>query len=135
VLSASQVALNEVTFVASDDVGRSPTDERRRREPRYLCGLVASSSPMIATVLPRDLQAGDIVTPAWTEERVSPFDAALVECVNDDAITLFRPYATSNGFVYGQHPSVIALVGSERYQIHRDSTAHTFKRWHTTLAG
>jgi hypothetical protein len=90
---------------------------------------------MIATVLPRDLQPGDIVTPAWTEERVSPFDAALVECVNDEAITLFRPYATSPGFVYGQHSSVIALVGSERYQVHRDSTAHTFNRWHTTLAG
>ena len=97
--------------------------------------MVATTGLMIATVLPRDLQPGDIVTPAWTEERVSPFDAALVECVNDEAITLFRPYATSPGFVYGQHPSVIALVGSERYQVHRDSTAHTFNRWHTTLAG
>jgi len=63
------------------------------------------------------------VSPAWSEGRLSAFDTALVERVTDEAITLFGPYATSPSFVYGREPSVIPLIGAERYQIRRSSTA------------
>ncbi len=84
-------------------------------------------------VLPRDLMPGDLVSPAWSEARISAFDCALVERVTDDSITLFRPYATTPNFVYGREPSVIPLIGVERYEIRRSSTEHVFRRWHSTL--
>ncbi len=90
---------------------------------------------MTQVVSAADLEPGDVVTPAWTEDRSSPFDAALVEQVSEQAVTLFRPYATSNAFVYGEPPSVIALIGLERYAISRGSTALLFRRWSNTVAG
>ena len=84
-------------------------------------------------VLPGDLAPGDVVSPAWSQGRLSAFDTALVERVTDEVITLFRPYATSPSFVYGREPSVIPLIGAERYQIRRSSTVHVFRRWHNTV--
>src|SRR6266704_4502357 len=84
--------------------------------------VMPESTPTLAdegltqNVLPRDLAPGDVVSPAWSEGRLSAFDTALVERVTDEVITLFRPYATSPSFVYGQEPSVLPLIGSERHQ-------------------
>ena len=85
-------------------------------------------------VLPRDLLPGDVVTPAWAEDRISAFDTALVERVSDESITLFRPYAATPAFVHGREPGVIPLIGVERYDIPRSSTIHVFRRWHSTVA-
>jgi len=85
-------------------------------------------------VLPRDLMPGDVVSPAWAEDCISAFDTALVERVTDESITLFRPYATTPEFVYGREPSVIPLIGVERYEIRRSSTIHVFRGWHSTVA-
>jgi hypothetical protein len=84
-------------------------------------------------VLPGDLAPGDVVSPAWSQGRLSGFDTVLVERVTDEVITLFRPYATSPSFVYGREPSVIPPIGAERYQIRRSSTVHVFRRWHNTV--
>jgi len=88
---------------------------------------------MTQHVLPGDLAPGDVVSPAWSEGRLSAFDTALVERVTDEVITLFRPYATSPSFVHGRELSVIPLIGAERYQIRRSSTVHVFRRWHNTV--
>jgi hypothetical protein len=101
--------------------------------------VMAESTPTPAdesltqNVLPRDLAPGDVVSPAWSQGRLSAFDTALVARVTDKVITLFRPYATSPSYVYGREPSVIPLIGGERYQIRRSSTVHVFRRWHTTV--
>jgi len=84
-------------------------------------------------VLPRDLVPGDIVSPGWSRVRVSGFDCALVERVTHESVTLFRPYATTPDFVYGRDPSVIPLIGVERYEVRRSSTEHVFTRWHRTV--
>ena len=101
--------------------------------------VMPESTPTVAdedltqNVLPGHLAPGDVVSPAWSQGRLSPFDTALVERVTDEVITLFRPYATSPSFVYGREPSVIPLIGSERYQIRRSSTVHVFRRWHNRV--
>ena len=103
-----------------------------------------TSTPVEATrkVLPRDLVPGDVVSPAWSEARVSGFDCTLVERVTDvtdgrtdvtESVTLFRPYATTPDFVYGRDPSVIPFIGVERYEVRRSSTEHVFTRWHRTV--
>jgi hypothetical protein len=84
-------------------------------------------------VLPRDLVPGDVVSPAWSDARISAFDSALVERVTEESITLFRPYAATANFVYGREPSVIPLIGVERYEVRRSSTEHLFRRWHSTV--
>ncbi|HEY1297017.1 MAG TPA: hypothetical protein VGJ60_28405 [Chloroflexota bacterium] len=88
---------------------------------------------MTQKVLPRNLVPGDVVSPA-SEARISGFDCALVERVTDESVTLFRPYATTPDFVYGREPSVIALIGVERYEVRRSSTEHVFRRWHRTVS-
>jgi len=93
-----------------------------------------AEEPMMQNVLPRDPVAGDVVSPAWSEARISAFDCALVERVTDDSITLFRPYATNPNFVYGREPSVIPLIGVERYEVRRSSTEHVFRRWHRMVS-
>jgi hypothetical protein len=74
-----------------------------------------------------------VLSPAWSQGRLSAFDTALVERVTDAVITLFRPYATSPSFVYGREPSVIPLIGAERYQLRRSSTARVSRRWQNTV--
>jgi len=88
---------------------------------------------MTQHVLPGDLASGDVVSPAWPDGRLSAFDTTLVERVTDEVITLFRPYATSPSFIYGRDPSVLPLIGAERYEIRRSSTMHIFSRWHNTV--
>jgi hypothetical protein len=92
-----------------------------------------AEGPAMQKVLPRDLVPGDVVSPAWSDARISAFDSALVERVTEESITLFRPYAATANFVYGREPSVIPLIGVERYEVRRSSTEHLFRRWHSTV--
>jgi hypothetical protein len=92
-----------------------------------------AEEPVMQKVLPRDLVPGDVVSPAWSDARISAFDSALVERVTEESITLFRPYATTPNFVYGREPSVIPLIGVKRYEVRRCSTEYLFRRWHSTV--
>jgi hypothetical protein len=84
-------------------------------------------------VLPGDLAPGDVVSPAWSEGRLSAFDTALVERVTDEVITLFRHYAPARPLSMVGSPAFIPLIGAERYQTRRSSTVHVFRRWHNTV--
>lgn len=72
-------------------------------------------------MLARDLRPGDVV-----RAFEGPWGTAIVQRVEDDAVTLYRPYGTlANSVVYAGN-RVICLQGCETWRICRDDSRPLF---------
>ncbi len=78
-----------------------------------------------ATIKAANMQLGDFVRMKSQNGEIDAFDTSIVKNINDDEVTLYRPYGTNFRTVYsGRGPngrSIIVLQGHEEYSIHRNS--------------
>lgn len=80
---------------------------------------------MTEIVNTEDLQLGDTVRQTG-DSFGGPFTTCVITQVTDDAVTLFRPYATTADFSYVGN-RVIPYIGIEEYSVEKSNKNI---RWH-----